>query len=170
MKIVPKISISKVMDDVVHIQNQINGLTMLLSDRKAILARYFDKSGERQVSNDDCIVYVQERVKIDYDVDALKEVLPVEVYQDVVQVERKVKDWRKMVRFLRSKGFTKDDIRDFKKMFDVTKTVDQNKLSKYHEKGEVSMQDLKGCYDASVKKSVVLKMKNTDTEIPVKEK
>lgn len=166
----PKISLSKVMDDVVHIQNQINGLTMLLSDRKAILARYFDKSGERQLSNDDCVVYVQERVNVKYDIDALKEVLPIEVFQDVVQIERKVKDWRKIVRFLRSKGFTKDDIRDFKAMFDVTKSVDQAKLSKYHEIGEVSMKDLKGCYDASVKKSVVLKMKNTDTEIPVKEK
>lgn len=165
-----KISISKVMDDVVHIQNQINGLTMLLSDRKAILVRYFDKTGERQVANDECIAYVQERTSVDYDIDALKDALPEEVFSDVIVTERKAKDWKKIARFLKSKGFTKDDFRDFKKMFEVTQKVDQQKLSKYYETGEVDIKNLKGCYTASVKKSIALRMKNTDSEIPIKEK
>ena len=71
-----KISVDKIMDDIVHVQNQIDGLTMLLNQRKATMAQYFDKSGERSCSNDECTVYVQERTNINYDIQALKASLP----------------------------------------------------------------------------------------------
>ena len=161
-----KISVDQVMDDIVHVQNQINGLTMLLNQKKATMARYFDKSGERSASNDDCTVYVQERTNIDYDIDALKQALPRDQYDSFVVTEHSIDDWKGFCRLLKKHGLTAQEVRPF---ISITRKVDQQKLNQMYEHGAITIQDLHGCYTATVKKSIVLKLKNTEREIPIKE-
>ena len=161
-----KISVDQVMDDIVHVQNQINGLTMLLNQKKATMAKYFDKSGERSASNDDCTVYVQERTNIDYDIDALKQALPRDQYDSFVVTEHSIDDWKGFCRLLKKHGLTSQDVRPF---ISITRKVDQQKLNQMYEHGAITIQDLHGCYTATVKKSIVLKLKNTEREIPIKE-
>ena len=161
-----KISVDQVMDDIVHVQNQINGLTMLLNQKKATMAKYFDKSGERSASNDECTVYVQERTSIDYDIDALKQTLPRDQYDSFVVTERSIDDWKGFCRLLKKHGLTAQDVRPF---ISIVRKVDQQKLNQMYEHGAITIQDLHGCYTATVKKSIVLKLKNTEREIPIKE-
>ena len=161
-----KVSVDQVMDDIVHVQNQINGLTMLLNQKKAIMARYFDKSGERSASNDDCTVYVQERTNIDYDIDALKQSLPRDQYDSFVVTEHSIDDWTGFCRLLKKHGLTAQEVRPF---ISIVRKVDQQKLNQMYEHGAITIQDLHGCYTATVKKSIVLKLKNTEREIPIKE-
>ena len=161
-----KVSVDQVMDDIVHVQNQINGLTMLLNQKKATMAKYFDKSGERSASNDDCTVYVQERTSIDYDIDALKQTLPRDQYDSFVVTEHSIDDWKGFCRLLKKHGLTAQEVRPF---ISITRKVDQQKLNQMYEHGAITIQDLHGCYTATVKKSIVLKLKNTEREIPIKE-
>ena len=161
-----KVSVDQVMDDIVHVQNQINGLTMLLNQKKATMAKYFDKSGERSASNDECTVYVQERTNIDYDIDALKQTLPRDQYDSFVVTEHSIDDWKGFCRLLKKHGLTSQEVRPF---ISITRKVDQQKLNQMYEHGAITIQDLHGCYTATVKKSIVLKLKNTEREIPIKE-
>lgn len=161
-----KISVDQVMDDIVHVQNQINGLTMLLNQKKATMARYFDKSGERSASNDECTVYVQERTNIDYDIDALKQTLPRDQYDSFVVTEHSIDDWKGFCRLLKKHGLTAQEVRPF---ISIVRKVDQQKLNQMYEHGAITIQDLHGCYTATVKKSIVLKLKNAEREIPIKE-
>ena len=66
-----KISIDKTLQDIVYINNQISGLKMLLDSKKKIMEKFFEKTGEKRVSNDECTVFVQERPTIDYDIGAI---------------------------------------------------------------------------------------------------
>ena len=161
-----KISVDQVMDDIVHVQNQINGLTMLLNQKKATMAKYFDKSGERSASNDECTVYVQERTNIDYDIDALKQTLPRDQYDSFVVTEHSIDDWKGFCSLLKKHGLTAQEVRPF---ISIVRKVDQQKLNQMYEHGAITIQDLHGCYTATVKKSIVLKLKNTEREIPIKE-
>ena len=161
-----KISVDQVMDDIVHVQNQINGLTMLLNQKKATMAKYFDKSGERSASNDECTVYVQERTNIDYDIEALKQTLPRDQYDSFVVTEHSIDDWKGFCRLLKKHGLTAEEVRPF---ISIVRKVDQQKLNQMYEHGAITIQDLHGCYTATVKKSIVLKLKNTEREIPIKE-
>lgn len=161
-----KISVDQVMDDIVHVQNQINGLTMLLNQKKATMAKYFDKTGERSASNEDCTVYVQERTNIDYDIDALKQTLPRDQYDSFVVTEHSIDDWKGFCRLLKKHGLTAQEVRPF---ISIVRKVDQQKLNQMYEHGAITIQDLHGCYTATVKKSIVLKLKNTEREIPIKE-
>ena len=160
------VSVDQVMDDIVHVQNQINGLTMLLNQKKATMAKYFDKSGERSASNDECTVYVQERTNIDYDIDALKQTLPRDQYDSFVVTEHSIDDWKGFCRLLKKHGLTSQEVRPF---ISIVRKVDQQKLNQMYEHGAITIQDLHGCYTATVKKSIVLKLKNTEREIPIKE-
>ena len=160
------VSVDQVMDDIVHVQNQINGLTMLLNQKKATMAKYFDKSGERSASNDECTVYVQERTNIDYDIDALKQALPRDQYDSFVVTEHSIDDWKGFCRLLKKHGLTSQEVRPF---ISIVRKVDQQKLNQMYEHGAITIQDLHGCYTATVKKSIVLKLKNTEREIPIKE-
>ena len=161
-----KISVDQVMDDIVHVQNQINGLTMLLNQKKATMAKYFDKTGERSASNDECTVYVQERTNIDYDIDALKQSLPRNQYDSFVVTEHSIDDWKGFCRLLKKHGLTAEEVRPF---ISIVRKVDQQKLNQMYEHGAITIQDLHGCYTATVKKSIILKLKNTEREIPIKE-
>ena len=161
-----KISVDQVMDDIVHVQNQINGLTLLLNQKKATMAKYFDKSGERSASNDECTVYVQERTNIDYDIDALKQTLPRDQYDSFVVTEHSIDDWKGFCRLLKKHGLTSQEVRPF---ISIVRKVDQQKLNQMYEHGAITIQDLHDCYTATVKKSIVLKLKNTEREIPIKE-
>ena len=161
-----KISVDKIMDDIVHVQNQIDGLTMLLNQRKATMAQYFDKSGERSCSNDECTVYVQERTNINYDIQALKAALPKDKYDAFVVTEHTVDDWKGFCNLLKEHGISPQEVRPF---ISIVRKVDQQKLNQMYDHGAITTQELSGCYTATVKKSIVLKMKNVSKEIPINE-
>lgn len=162
-----KVSVDNTISDIVHIQNQINGLQLLLNQKKASMAKYFDKSGSRSISSDECTIFVQERANIEYDIPALKETLDKEVFNAFVESEYCINDWKRFCKFLKSNGIEAKQLRPY---ITISRKVNQEKLSKLYERGIVNLEKIKGCYEATVKKSIVLKMKNVEREIPIKEK
>lgn len=157
-----KISVDKLMDEIVYTQNQIDGLNMLLMQKKQTMAKYFEQSGKSSVSNDECTVYVQERTTVDYDIDAILETLDKELSDQFVDKSYKVTDWARFVSFMKDRGISGKEI---KKFFLVEKKIDKEKLGKLYEHGIVSIEDLQGCYEAKVTKSVALRLKNAKREI-----
>ena len=162
-----KVNIDKTMSDIVSLQNQITGLQMLLDQKKNIMAKYFDKTGNRSVSNDDCTVFVQERTTINYDVEKIRNRLSKDKCEKFIESEGYVdsENWKTFVRLM--KKYNVPPIEMFKSM-KTRRVVDQKKLSRMYENGEIELKELKGCYEASVKKSVVLKMKDVNKEITIK--
>ena len=96
-----KVSIDKLMDDIVFIQNQIDGLGLLLVQKKQLMAKYFDATGKKSVSNEDCTVYVQERTTVNYDVEAILESIPKELTEKFVDKSYTVRDWKQFVAFMK---------------------------------------------------------------------
>ncbi len=162
-----KVNIDKTMSDIVSLQNQITGLQMLLDQKKNIMAKYFDKTGNRSVSNDDCTVFVQERTTINYDIEKIRNRLTKDKCEKFIESERYIdsENWKTFVSLM--KKYNVPPIEMFKSM-KTRRVVDQKKLSRMYENGEIELKELKGCYEASVKKSVVLKMKDVNKEIPIK--
>lgn len=164
-----KVNISQVMEEIASITNQISGLNMLLSDRKNIMQKYFEKSGNRQRETEDCTVYVQDRTTVEYDIEKLSKVLPLDVYKDVVESSASIADLREFTKLLRSFGLDKEQMQEVRKLLEVEKKVNQDKLSKLYDEGKLTVDSLNGCYEATVKKSIVVRMKSSQPKIPVKE-
>lgn len=160
----PKVDIDHVMDECVSIQNQINGLNLLLVNKKQTLAKYFESTGKRQISNDDCVVSVQERTTVDYDIDALSEKLPDEILSKIIEKRYEIVDWDKFVKFLKSYGIKSSAIRPH---ISVTKSINKENLSALYERKKLSIKDIEGCYTAKITKSVVLRLKNAKQEINI---
>lgn len=162
-----KVNINKIMDEIVSLQNQITGLQMLLDQKKGLMAKYFDKTGNRSVSNDDCTVFVQERTTINYDVEKIRNRLSKDKCEKFIESERYIdsENWFAFVKLM--KKYKVPSLEVFQSM-KTRRVVDQKKLSRMYENGEINLKELDGCFDAKVKKSVVLKMKDVNKEIPLK--
>lgn len=156
------IVVDDLMDDIIHITNQIAGLNMLLKEKKKQMSTYFTKSGKRSLSNDEATVYRQERTNIEYDVDAICNTLPKDIYKQFIEYNYSIRDWNAFTAFVKKLGITAAKLRPF---ITVKRTVNQAKLSKLYERGIITLADLEGCYTATVTTSVSLRMKNIDKSI-----
>lgn len=162
-----KINVENTMKEIVSLQNQINGLQMLLSNKKKIISKYFDYTGEKNVSNDECTVFVQERVNIKYFLDRLKDKLDSKTFDFIVDKNYVISDWSEFKKLMKKYEITTEEIR---KVIKIDKKINEDSIKKLYESGEISIKDLEGCYEAKVSKSIVLRMKNVDKEIPVSNK
>ena len=157
-----KVNVDKVMDDIVYIQNQIDGLNMLLVQKKQTMAKYFEVSGEKSISNDDCTVYVQERTTVDYDVDAIMDAVSKDLTDQFINKSYEIRDWKQFVAFMKKHGISGKDLKQY---ISVSQEVDKHALSKLYEQKKISINDLEGCYDVHVTKSVALRLKDAKREI-----
>lgn len=162
-----KVAVDEVMDDIVSLTNQIAGLQMLLDSRKQLMAKYFEKSGNTSISSDECTVYVAERTKIDYDIEAILHTLPKSKTDLFISRTYTVKDWDRFVDLCKRYGIPASIIKPY---ISVEKQIEQDKLKQLYEKGIITIGNLKGCYNATVSRSINLRMKNVQREIPLKEK
>ena len=154
----------QLMDDVVHINNQIKGLQMLLDSKKSTIAKYFQKSGNRRIDGDEAIAYQQEKVNIEYDVEMIQATLDKSVSSQFIDKTYEVNDWKAFAQFCKSKGIKPAELRRF---VSVKSKVNQQNLNRLYEHGVIELKDLEGCYEATVTKSVVLRFKNIEKEIPI---
>lgn len=158
------IDVSKLMDEVVSINNQLTGLKMLLDNKKKVLAKYFEKSGTNQLQNDEATVFVQERTQIEYDMEALQDIIDADLLSQFVDKKYTIPSWSTFVSFCKAHDIKPKQLKPY---ISVEKQVNQAKLSKLYELGKISVEDLEGCYSATSKKSIVLRMKNTPSDIPI---
>lgn len=157
-----KISVDQTMNDIVYLQNQIDGLNMLLVQKKEIMAAYFQKSGHKSVSNDECVVYTQERTTVDYDIDKITEKVDPKLTELFIEKEYTISDWKAFGRFCKQNDISASQLRPF---IHVMKSINKDRLTKLYEHDKISLKDLEGCYTAKVTKSVALRLKDADRQI-----
>lgn len=156
------IVVDDLMNEIVHVTNQIKGLNMILSEKKRTMAKYFSQSGKTRISNDEAIVFKQERTTIEYDVDAIIANVPKELHDQFIDKAYEISDFKALCRYLKRQNIDPKTIRPY---ISVKKSVNQAKLSKMYEQNKITLQDLEGCYEATTTESVALRMKNIDKSI-----
>lgn len=89
-----------------------------------------------------------QRTSVEFKVDKLEEVLPKEVAKKTIIKRYEVVDMQGLTLYLKKCNV---DPKIFKKFLSVTKTVDTKELDKLEELGQISVEQIKGCY--TIKKS-----------------
>lgn len=89
---------------------------------------------------------------VTFDVKKLKEKLDREIFNEVVNKEYVINDFPGLVKYLKKCGV---DPKKFKTFIDVTETVDTKKLDELGSLGEISEEDIDGCYEVTEKNGFV---------------
>ena len=89
-----------------------------------------------------------QRTSVEFKVDELEKILPKEVAKKTIIKRYEVKDIQGLISYLKKCNV---DPNIFKGFLSVTKTVDTKELDKMEELGQISVEQLKGCY--TVKKT-----------------
>lgn len=151
-----KISIDNTIEDIENIQKQIIVLNELLTTKKQIMAKYFEKTGKNKISSNTSTIYVSERVSVKYDIKKIIKSIGKEMSKKFIDKSIIVDDSAGLSKSLKRKGI---DLRELKEYIHIESSVDENKLSELYDKGELSLSALDDCYEATVKKSINLKFK-----------
>ena len=159
-----KVSIDKTMQDIVYIKNQIDGLTMLLNNKKNIMAKYFEKSGKSSVSNDELTVYTVEKTKINYDIDKIIATFPKEVTSKFIKSTYTITDWPAFCKLMKKHGIDKPSLRP---LISSVKEVKEEPLNYMYEHSEINLNDLMACCEAFTTKSLALRLKSSQPEVKV---
>lgn len=145
-----KENINQILDDIVHLNNQLNGLELLIKSKKQKVREYFEDSGESTIKNPEVSAFVTTRTNITYDIQAIKEKLDKDLYKQFVDRTHSLD----LKAFKRICLVMNIDYKKFRKAIKVSETVNEEKLNKLYDIGEITLKDLDGCYDAKVSKSV----------------
>ena len=89
---------------------------------------------------------------VNFDVKKLKEKLDREIFNEVVNKEYVINDFQGLVKYLKKCGV---DPKKFKAFIDVTETVDTKKLDELGSLGEISEDDIDGCYEVTERNGFV---------------
>lgn len=162
-------NVKQLIRDVYRLEEQIAGLKSILQASKAKIQDYFDKHDikelevepENMADGTTLVAKKTERVIIDYFVDKLKESLDKEVFNEVVHKNYHITDINGLIALLKKTGIKPDE---FKQFIDVTTTVNKDALKQLYAVGDITKEDLKGCYSAKIVKSISIKPRKGDTD------
>lgn len=157
-----RINVDTVLEEIEYIKNQMGGLSLLLENKKHIISRYFDKTGERSVGNGNCTVFLQERTNIAYDIHAIEESLPKNKTKQFIETKYIINSWDEFTKLCKQYSIPASKL---KELIIPEKSVKQEKLSDLYEKGIIELSDLEGCFTATVKKCIAFKVKSKPNEI-----
>lgn len=87
-----------------------------------------------------------------FDPEKLEKKLPRNVVDEVILKEITVDDWAGLVCYLKSCGA---DAKIVKSFLNIKKTVDSGKLNQLSDLGEISQDDIEGCYEVTERKGYI---------------
>lgn len=142
-------------DEILELQNEI-------AVNKEVLTKYFKASKEKQIVFERSMLnqtkekrtykaQVNERTTINYFQDKLKKKLDKEVYDIIIDKSYIVTNFSGLVRLMKEHGV---DPAEFKRCISSVETLNRQKLTQAYNIGEITMVDLKDCYEAKVSKSI----------------
>ena len=82
--------------------------------------------------------------RIEFDVEALEEKVDKELLNEFLDKKYVIINMQGLIKYLKSCGVNP---KKFKKFIEVEKTVNKQKLDELSELGEITLDDLKGCYE-----------------------
>lgn len=124
-----------------------------------ILGKKNEKSYDFTQSNRKLKATFVENKKIDFNVDMIEQIVDKEVFNEFVDKTYVISDYDGLVNYLKSLG---TNPKVFKEFIHCEKQVNKNKLNQLSELGDISLDDLEGCYSVSVTSSYI---KLTETEL-----
>lgn len=95
-----------------------------------------------------------ERITITYDVEKIKSNLDKEILNEILDKRYIVTDMNKLKGLLKKFGV---DPKDFRKTLTVEENVNKETIKKLFDVGDITKEDLKGCYTAKLSKTIQLK-------------
>lgn len=149
--------VNKILDDIVHLNNQITGLEMLIKGKKEKVKEYFASTGKEQIKHPDVTAFVTTRTKVDYDISSIKKTLDKAIYRKFIKRTYRLN----IKKFKQICSMMNIDYRKFAKAIVISEQIDEEALDKLYENGEITLKDLSGCYDAQVSKSVSFRFPNS---------
>lgn len=152
-----KFNVNKQLEEIENLKKQISTLESYLTIKKQEFSQYFKSSGERTASNGSITVYVQQKTSIDYDIAKLEEKLEADLLSEFVDKTYTIPDWKAFKKFLKENDIPAKELKPY---ISVEKQVNEEKLSKLYDSGEITLQDLEGCYNAKVTNSVAMRLGN----------
>lgn len=152
------VNVKQVVEEIGTLKIRIVELEHILSEKKKVIGKYFDKSGKTTLSSGNTTVYVQTKTTIDYDIPALKKKLDKVLYDQIVDKKYIISDIKGLKEFINN-SCTPFSFVDLKPFISVERSVNKEQLSRLYENGKLSLDDLDGCYNAKVTKTVAQRIK-----------
>ena len=100
-----------------------------------------------------------ENKKIDFNVEMIEQVVDKNLFEEFVDKTYTISDYEGLVKYLKSLGANP---KVFKEFIHCEKQINKSKLNQLSELGDISLDDLEGCYSVSVMSSYV---RITETEL-----
>jgi len=100
-----------------------------------------------------------ENKKVDFNVEMIEQIVDKDLFEEFVEKTYTISDYEGLVKYLKSLGANP---KVFKEFIHCEKQVNKNKLNQLSELGDISLDDLNGCYNVSVTSSYI---KITETEL-----
>lgn len=100
-----------------------------------------------------------ERATINYDASKLKEKLDAEIFNEIVVKEYVINDFAGLVAMLKAAGVSPAE---FKKFVTVNQSINKAEVKRLYDSGNITKADIKGCYTASVTKSISITVDKRD--------
>lgn len=151
-----KIDINKVFNELLNTQKEIDRLEQVKTEKKSIMANYFEKSGTSSLRSDNGQVFVQDRVYLDYDTKGIFKELPKTLSKKFIDVEHKVVNWQGLLNVFKEHNIKPKDVKEF---FEVTRQVNKEKLNALYDSQEITLNELKPFMHVTYKKTIVTKVK-----------
>jgi regulator of replication initiation timing len=160
-------TIGQAISEVYELEKKLAEILIKIDDRKKIIQNYFDENGIKKLevsSNRTDVKLVAkktERVTLKYQIDKLKSKLNSEVFNEITKRTYTINDIDAMIKLLKANGIV---AKDFKNLLDIDIKVDSATIKRLYDAGEISMKDIKGCYEATITKNIKIEEGQGDTD------
>lgn len=134
---------------------EIKSIKKSLDDDKKKVIFYMNKTGKESIKSDFGSVYSIVKINIEYDAKAIMKCLSKEYTDEIIKKSYSV-DISKLKQL-----FKKYDVplEKLKEVVSIERTVDEVKLNKLYDSGEISLEDLDGCFKTHETKSYGFRFK-----------
>lgn len=148
-----KNSIENVIVETYKVKKNIDALNKQYNKYKNKIQKYFDENTnlEDSINAKGIIASKRQRVNITYDIVKLKKKLSKEIFNKIVDKTFIISDINGLVKLLKSKGIK---YKEFMEFVNVNTVVNNIAINQAFEVGEITKDDLKGCFDAKITKYV----------------
>lgn len=162
-----KTTIQQVIRDTFNLKEQIAGYQTIYDRSREKIQEYFDKKDikdlevEGDLANPPLIAKRTERLTTSYQVDKLEAKLDKEIFNEIVDKFYYITDINKLISLMKDAGIKPAQ---FKACLGVTTTVNTAKIKQLYEVGDLTMEDIAGCYTAKLSKSIDIKERKGDKD------
>ena len=157
--------IDKILEDVEYLNNQINGLNVLLEEKKDLIKKYLDANNVRNVTNENVTAYYTERTKVEYDIPKAKDILDPKLKKAVIKNTYTLNNFDEFKEVCKKYNVPAKEV---KNMFNVETYIDQEALSRLYDEGKINIDTISEFTNTKTTKSLGLRFNNEKATLPVK--